>query len=103
MCLPARSDRDRRNKHAVSQLSQLYIVSRLNKGAKKFHELQRSISGIPRQMLVKQLRELERIGLISRNPCPRVSSKDEYALTPSGQKLKGVAEALEVWEPQGPC
>ena len=93
----AKSNRERRNNGAVSQLSQLYIVSHLKKGARKFDELQRSISGIRREMLVEQLRELERAGLVSRSTSLQVSSKDEYALTPSGQKLKGIAEALEVW------
>ena len=94
MCSPAETNRQRCRARSTNQLSRLYIVSHLTDEARKFHEIQRSISGISRKLLVEHLREMERAGLVDRKPCPRVSSKDEYALTSSGRKLKDMAEAL---------
>ena len=48
-------------------------------------------------MLVKQLRELERDGIITRTVYPVVPPKVEYSLTEAGEKLVVVLKILGFW------
>ncbi len=75
----------------------LLIIRELLKGPRRFSQIQRSIPGITQKMLTKQLRELERDGLIKRKVYPQVPPKVEYSLTPLGESLKEVLEAMHRW------
>ncbi|MEZ0360811.1 MAG: helix-turn-helix domain-containing protein [Hydrogenobacter sp.] len=70
----------------------LLILRELMGGKRRFSELKRSIPGITQKMLSKQLKELERQGIIARTLYPQVPPKVEYSLTPIGEKLKKVFE-----------
>ena len=48
-------------------------------------------------MLAQQLRELERDGLIKRVVYPVVPPKTEYSLTPEGEALYPVLDAMCDW------
>jgi len=63
----------------------------------RFNELRRHLPAITQRMLTKQLRELEKSGLISRTVYPVVPPRVEYALTPLGSTLKPVIRALAAW------
>lgn len=64
----------------------------------RFNELQRSISGgITAKMLTQQLRELEEDGLIERQVYAVVPPKVEYRLSPFGQTLTPVLDAIANW------
>ena len=85
---------------AVSLLGgkwRLHIIFQLMKGTKRFGELRRAIPEVTQQMLTAQLRELEADRIINRTVYPVVPPKVEYALTPFGEKLKSVTDALEAW------
>ena len=75
----------------------LLILYHLFQGVKRFSELQRSVSGITQKMLTQQLRELERDGLVHREIYPQVPPKVEYSLTPLGESLRSVVDAMSHW------
>lgn len=66
----------------------------------RFSELRRLMPEITQRMLTKQLRELEADNLVSREIYPVVPPKVEYSLTPYGETLAPVIEALRIWGAQ---
>ena len=75
----------------------LLILYHLFQGVKRFSELQRSVSGITQKMLTQQLREMERDGLVHREIYAQVPPKVEYSLTPLGESLRSVVDAMSRW------
>ncbi|HAN46701.1 MAG TPA: transcriptional regulator [Cyanobacteria bacterium UBA8156] len=73
------------------------ILHELFGGTRRFGELHRALPGITQKMLTQQLRELERDDLIHRQIYPQVPPKVEYSLTPLGQTLRPVLDALHAW------
>lgn len=74
------------------------IVARLVRGKTRRHaELKRLLRGITAKILTQQLRELERDGLIERIVYAEVPPKVEYRLTPLGETLLPVLEAMYAW------
>ncbi len=73
------------------------ILFHLVTGTHRFNELRRKLPSVTQRMLTKQLRELEESGLVSRTVFPVVPPRVEYALTPLGQTMKPVINALAVW------
>ena len=75
----------------------LPIVYMLMKETKRFKELERSIEGINTRMLVKELKQLEECGIISRKVFAEVPPRVEYSLTEKGQALKNVLVEMQSW------
>ena len=73
------------------------ILYQLFQGVKRFSELQRALAGITQKMLTQQLREMERDGIVQRTVYPQVPPKVEYRLTPLGETLKPVVNAMCKW------
>jgi DNA-binding HxlR family transcriptional regulator len=73
------------------------ILYQLFQGVKRFSELQRALTGITQKMLTQQLREMERDGIVQRTVYPQVPPKVEYRLTPLGESLKPVVNAMCRW------
>jgi DNA-binding HxlR family transcriptional regulator len=69
-------------------------------GAKRFGELTRALGGISARTLAKQLRELERDGVIHRRDFQEIPPKVEYSLTPIGRRLEPVLVAMAEWGQQ---
>jgi len=63
----------------------------------RFSELERAIPAVSQKMLIQQLRELEKDGIVRRTVHPQVPPKVEYALTPFGQALCPALDALLKW------
>ena len=63
----------------------------------RFSELQRAIPGISEKMLIQQLRDLERDGIVARTVYPQVPPKVEYRLTPWGQAMCPALDGLLEW------
>jgi DNA-binding HxlR family transcriptional regulator len=59
--------------------------------------LQRAIPSITKKMLTSELRALETVGLISRKVYPVVPPKVEYSITPLGETLRPVLNAMGSW------
>jgi len=66
-------------------------------GVDRFGAMQRAVPGITKQMLTKQLREMEADGLITRSVYAEVPPRVDYALTPKGRSLLPVIEAMRDW------
>jgi DNA-binding HxlR family transcriptional regulator len=73
------------------------ILRELFGGVKRFGELHRALSGITQKMLTQQLREMEQDGLIHRHIYLQVPPKVEYSLTPLGETLKPILDAMHEW------
>lgn len=73
------------------------IVTLLAGGPERYTTLQRQIEGISPKMLTQTLRALERDGLITRTVQAVVPPRVDYELTPLGESLLGLVEALEKW------
>lgn len=67
------------------------------KGPLRFSELQRRVEGVNQKMLIQQLKELEKDGIVTRTLFPQVPPKVEYALSELGLALGPTLEALVDW------
>jgi DNA-binding HxlR family transcriptional regulator len=63
----------------------------------RFNEMRRRLPNVTQRMLTKQLRELERDGLILRKVFPEVPPRVEYTLSSRGKSLEPVIFALKEW------
>ena len=75
----------------------LQVIFHLGDGPHRFTALKRSIDGVSQRMLTVTLRGLERDGIVTRTMYPVIPPRVEYALTPRGQGLRPVVEALAQW------
>ncbi len=66
-------------------------------GVDRFGAMQRAVPSITKQMLTKQLRELEADGLVTRTVFPEVPPRVEYALSNRGQSVLSVIDAMKKW------
>ncbi|MBX2815763.1 MAG: helix-turn-helix transcriptional regulator [Saprospiraceae bacterium] len=73
------------------------ILFLVDKGANRFGVLQRGIQGISKQMLTKQLRELERDGILSRKIFAEIPPRVEYSLTEKGKSLFPIIHQMKNW------
>jgi DNA-binding HxlR family transcriptional regulator len=63
----------------------------------RFSALERTIPAISQKMLIQQLRQLERDGIVRRVVHHQVPPKVEYGLTARGQELCPALDALLTW------
>jgi len=73
------------------------IVYTLLDGAQRTCELEKRITGISQKVLIEQLRALEEHGVVSRQPSTDALQGVEYLLTPLGESLRPILEALIDW------
>ncbi len=73
------------------------IIYLIAKGGNRFGILQREIEGISKQMLSKQLRELERDGILSRKIYPEIPPRVEYSITEMGKSLFPIINNMRIW------
>lgn len=74
----------------------LHIVRALLEGKMRFNEIGRT-HGINPATLRERLRALEEEGVVKRTVVSSSPPHVEYALTPQGQALNGIFEALAEW------
>jgi DNA-binding HxlR family transcriptional regulator len=75
----------------------LHILTKLYFGKKRFKELEREVTGISPKMLVKELKDLEAIGIVNRQTFNTVPITVEYSLTNEGLTLKPVLDQMSAW------
>jgi len=75
----------------------LLIVIALKDGTQRYSEISHKLPALSERMLVKQLREMEHDGIITRKVYAVVPAKVEYSLTQSGEKLIPVLTILGLW------
>lgn len=73
------------------------LIFLIRKGANRFGVLEKGIDGITKQMLTKQLRELEADGILVRKVYPVIPPKVEYSFTPYGESLFPIIDAMSEW------
>ncbi|MEU4762599.1 helix-turn-helix domain-containing protein [Actinosynnema sp. NPDC023794] len=73
------------------------VVGALRPGTLRFGELRRRLDGVTQKMLTQTLRDLERAGLVHRAVYPSVPPRVEYSLTPLGDNVGGLMDAIRVW------
>lgn len=73
------------------------ILYHLMQGELRFGEMRKKFPNITQRMLTKQLRELEQAGLLIRTVHAQVPPRVDYALSPHGESLRPVIEALKHW------
>jgi DNA-binding HxlR family transcriptional regulator len=69
----------------------------LQNGVIRFNDLQRKVDGISSLMLSKNLKELEKDGLILRHQYNEIPPRVEYELSELSQKLMVVLQSLGEW------
>lgn len=73
------------------------ILHHLLQGTRRFRELQRVLTGISHRTLTRQLRELERDGVVRRDVFAQVPPRVDYSLTPVGRSLEPALAAMHAW------
>jgi len=63
----------------------------------RFSELERRVEGVNQKMLIQQLKELEKDGIVIRTIYPQVPPKVEYSLSDMGLALGPSIECLIDW------
>ena len=67
------------------------------KGALRFNQLLKGMDGVSPRILTKQLREMERDGLVRRQEFPEVPPKVEYSITAKGRSLGPILIEMSRW------
>ncbi|SRR5258706_7233026 len=80
-------------KWSVPILLELY----LQEHSVRFNTLERALSPVTQKELSKRLRELEKVGVITRALYPEIPPRVEYSLTESGKALIPLLKALTAW------
>ena len=81
----------------ISDKWKVLILRDLMGGTRRFGELKKSIGGVSQKVLTAQLRQMEENGLLTRTVFPEVPPHVEYTLTPLGESLKPVLDAMSAW------
>ena len=72
----------------------MLLVRELSAGSRRFNDLRRGLPRMSPSLLSRRLQQLERAGVVARD----VTARDvQYALTPAGEELRPVVEALGAW------
>src|SRR4051794_39061908 len=73
------------------------VLWHLAPGARRFGELRRLVTGISEKMLIQQLREMEKDGIVARNDFREIPPRVEYSLTAFGVSLCDALRPLCEW------
>ena len=73
------------------------LVYYLKDGARRFNELRRDNPAISHKMLSFELRRLEDAGIVERTAFPGYPLRVDYSLTPAGERLVPLLDALGDW------
>ena len=94
--------------HLIGGKYKALLLWHLSGRVLRFNQLRQLVPEATPKMLTQQLRELEQDGLINRKVYPVVPPKVEYSLTPLGESLFPILEAMYSWgsrlmQSQGQC
>ena len=85
--------------HALAVVGErwsLLVLRELRLGVHRFSDIRRNL-GAPPEILTARLRHLEAEGVIARRRYSEHPPRDEYLLTPKGEALTPVLDALYDW------
>ena len=66
----------------------------------RFNELRKSLEGISQKVLTDSLRSMEEDGLVTRTVYPEVPPRVEYSLSPLGESMRPIIQAMDQWGAQ---
>ena len=66
----------------------------------RFNELRKSLEGTSQKVLTDSLRSMEEDGLVTRTVYPEVPPRVEYSLSPLGESMRPIIQAMEQWGAQ---
>ena len=75
----------------------LLIIRNLRSRPWRFNELKKDLEGISQKVLTDSLRSMEEDGIITWTVCPEVPPRVEYALSPLGESMRPILDAMEQW------
>jgi DNA-binding HxlR family transcriptional regulator len=75
----------------------ILILWNIRDRPQRFSELKRLITGISEKILIQQLRDLEKDGIVQRHDYAEMPPKVDYAFTEYGKSLKPVLCMLRDW------
>ena len=75
----------------------LLILRNLRMRPWRFNELRKDLDGISQKVLTDSLRSMEEDGIIIRTVYPQVPPRVEYALSPLGESMSPILDAMEEW------
>ena len=75
----------------------LLLVRELMLGSRHFNGLRRGVPRMSSALLAQRLKELEAAGIVARTAPACATDPHEYHLTPAGQELRPIVEAVGVW------
>ncbi len=75
----------------------IIIFHLFDRSVLRFSELERAIPGVSQKMLIQQLRDLERDGIVQRRVYAQVPPKVEYRLTRWGEAMCPALDSLLEW------
>lgn len=81
----------------LSDKWKVLIFRELLTGSKRNGELKKALSPVSQKVLTENLRELEERGLVNRKVYPVVPPKVEYSLTPLGESMSPILDAMKKW------
>jgi DNA-binding HxlR family transcriptional regulator len=73
------------------------IEWRLGFGSKRFAEIRKLLPGVSEKVLTSQLKQLEKDGVISRLDHKTIPPRVDYMLSPAGNELIRVMQAMCDW------
>jgi DNA-binding HxlR family transcriptional regulator len=82
---------------AIGGKWKLLILAHLVKETRRYSDLRRLMPQITEKMMIQQLRELERDGLVQRTVYPSVPPKVEYSFTDYSRTLCPMLQAIYEW------
>ncbi len=75
----------------------LLIMRNLMARPWRFSELRKDLDGVSQKVLTDSLRAMESDGIITRTVYPEVPPRVEYALSPLGETMRPILDAMEKW------
>ena len=83
--------------HVADKWTLVVLEELAEHGTMRFTELRRKIPGVSQKMLTQTLRQMERVGLVTRHVHAVIPPKVEYELTKLGHSLGGAVCQLWRW------
>src|SRR5207249_3722435 len=86
--------------HAMSLLGKRWtglILRALLSGECRFSQICAYVPGLSDRLLSERLKELEAEGIVERHVYAETPVRVEYVLTPKGDELRGIVDAVQEW------
>ena len=75
----------------------LLILRNLMARPWRVNELRKTLEGLSQKVLTDSLRAMESDGIVTRTVYPEVPPRVEYSLTPLGESMSPILDAMEQW------